>query len=101
MPALVWTFRNSQRGLTRKVSSFVILSGSLRATGASLPAEGARPPARPPRAPAGASAPPPRPANRLPTTARRLRAPAERGVVMAPLLTGRAGRSHAPPAGTE
>ena len=23
MPALVWIFRNSQRGLTRKVSSFV------------------------------------------------------------------------------
>ena len=31
MPALVWTLRNSQRGLTRKVSSLVILSGSSRA----------------------------------------------------------------------
>ena len=38
MPALVWTLRNSQRGLTRKVSSLVILSGSLRAIGASSPA---------------------------------------------------------------
>src|SRR5438876_10322914 len=37
MPALVWTFRNSQRGLTRNVSNFVILSGSFWGIGASLP----------------------------------------------------------------
>ena len=35
MPAFVWTFRNSHRGLTRKVSSFVIRIGSLGAIGAS------------------------------------------------------------------
>src|SRR5262249_43187780 len=35
MPALVWTLRNSQRGLTRTVSSRVILRASLRAMGAS------------------------------------------------------------------
>ena len=34
MPALVWTFRNSQRGLTRKVSSLVILRLSLGEIGA-------------------------------------------------------------------
>ena len=37
MPASVWTFRNSQRGLTRKVSSLVILSRSLAPIGASRP----------------------------------------------------------------
>src|SRR4029077_2944455 len=37
MPALVWTFRNNHRGLTRNVSSFVTLSGSLREIGALLP----------------------------------------------------------------
>src|SRR5262249_53915802 len=80
MPALVWTFRNSQRGRTRKVSSFVILSGSLRATGAPLPALSSA-------APAWARAAPPRPANRLPIAARRLKVPDERGV-MAYLLNG-------------
>src|SRR5947209_4911370 len=34
MPALVWIFRNSQRGFTRIVSSFVILRLSLVGTGA-------------------------------------------------------------------
>src|SRR5207244_536124 len=37
IPAFVWTLRNSHRGLTRKVSSLVIFSGSFLATGASLP----------------------------------------------------------------
>src|SRR5579875_1219545 len=36
MPALVWIFKNNQRGLTRKVSSLVIFRGSLAAMGASL-----------------------------------------------------------------
>src|SRR5262249_53781888 len=35
-PALVWTLRNSQRGLTRKVSSFVIFTDSLMAGRGSL-----------------------------------------------------------------
>ena len=34
MPASVWIFRKSQRGLTRKVSSFVILILSLGEMGA-------------------------------------------------------------------
>src|SRR5262245_54107032 len=47
MPALVWTFRNSQRGWTRIVSSFVTLSGSRALTGAffSCPAATAAKPA--------------------------------------------------------
>jgi len=37
IPALVWTFKNNQRGFTKKVSSLVIFSGSFRAIGVSFP----------------------------------------------------------------
>jgi hypothetical protein len=55
MPALVWTFRNSQRGWTRNVSSLVTLSGSRALTGASFSwpaATAARPAAAAAAAPA-------------------------------------------------